>query len=115
MIHFFGTMLRISLEPRKMGGYDLYFIEDHTIVLSNGYTVTLTGYSPWTKDIMTLVHFKQIRSAFFPESESIKCGDKCYQLQWFIRKFNLMARKIFIFVGDMVDQSLISFWHLARC
>ena len=46
MNHFFGVMLRIFLEPRKMGGYDSYFIEDHTIVLSNEYTVTLTGYSP---------------------------------------------------------------------
>ena len=43
MTHFFGTKLRISLEPRKMDGYDSYFIEDHTIVLANGYTVTLTG------------------------------------------------------------------------
>ena len=43
MIHFFSTMLRVSLERRKIGGYDSYFIEDHTIVLSNGYTVTLTG------------------------------------------------------------------------
>ena len=96
MIHFFGIMLRISLEPRKMGGYDSYFIEDHTIVLANGYTVTLTGYSPWAKDIMTLVRFKQIRSAFRPESENMDRGDKCYQLRWFIRKFNLMARKTFV-------------------
>ena len=35
------------------------------------------GYRHLAKDIMTSVHFKQIRSAFFPESESIDRGDKC--------------------------------------
>ena len=86
----------ISLKPRKMGGYDSYFMEDHTILLSNGYTVTLTGYSSWAKDIITFVRFKKIRSSLHPESESINRGDKCHQLRWFIRKFNLMTRKTFI-------------------
>ena len=89
-------MLRISLEPRKMGGYESYFIEDHSIILSNGYTVILTGYIPWAKDIMTLLRLKQIRRTFCPESESINRGDKCYQLRLLVRKFNLLARKIFI-------------------
>ena len=95
MIHFFGIMLRISLEPRKMGGYESYFVEDQSITLCNGYSATLRGYNAWAKDIMTLLRFKQIRSAFRSECDRFDPNDKCYQLRWFIRKFNFMARKTF--------------------
>ena len=44
---------------------------------------------------MTLVTFKQIRSAFRSEFNRYDPNDKCYQLRWFIRKFNFMAKKIF--------------------
>ena len=37
MIRFFGIMLRISLEPRKMGGYTSYFLEDPVVMLGSGY------------------------------------------------------------------------------
>ena len=95
MIHFFGIMLRISLEPRKMGGYESYFTEQQSITAANGYSTSLRGYHAWAKDIMSLLRFKQIRSAFRSECNRYDPNDKCYQLRWFIRQFNYMARKIF--------------------
>ena len=68
MIRFFGIMLRISLEPRKMGGYPSYFTDQSSLGIGTNYSVHLRGYKPWAKDVMTLVRFKQIRSAFHPES-----------------------------------------------
>ena len=95
MVHFFGILLRISLEPRKMGGYESYFSENITVSLASGYSSTLRGYNAWAKDIMSLVRFKQIRSAFRSEYHRYDVNDKCYQLRWFIRQFNYMAKKIF--------------------
>ena len=95
MIHFFGIMLRISLEPRKMGGYESYFTEQLSITASNGYSTSLRGYHAWAKDIMSLLRFKQIRSAFRSECDRYDPNDKCYQLRWIIRQFNFMAKKIF--------------------
>ena len=95
MIHLFEIMLRISPEPRKMGGYESYFVEDQSITLCNGYSTSLRGYNAWAKDIMTLLRFKQIRSAFRSECNRFDPNDKCYQLRWFLRKFNFMAKKTF--------------------
>ena len=95
MIHFFGIMLRISLSPRKMGGYDSYFNDNINVTLSNGYSTNLRGYGTWAKEIMSLLRFKQIRSAFRSETIQVDSNDKCYQLRWFIRRFNFMARKTF--------------------
>ena len=81
MVHFFGILLRISLEPRKMGGYTSYFQESHSITLASGYTCNLQGYQSWAKNIMNLVRFKQIRSAFRLESHRYDINDKCYQLR----------------------------------
>ena len=98
IVRFFGILLRISMEPRKMGGYKLYFQDALQIHLGvGGNNVCLTGFEPWARNIMTLVRFKQIRSAFHPEAgRSELTGDKCYQLQYFIRTFNERARNIFI-------------------
>ena len=43
--------------------------------------------------------FKQIRSAFHPQSGPSSNNDKCYQLRYFIRSFNEKCRQIFNF-GD---------------
>ena len=94
MVRFFGILLRISMEPRKMGGYASYFVSNPCVSVG-GYSVQLKGYTPWAKDIMSLIRFKQIRSAFHPEAEKSICGDKCHQLRFFIRKFNEMARNVF--------------------
>ena len=95
MIRFFGIMLRISLEPRKMGGYLSYFTENPTVHIGDGYSIELRGFDPWAKEIMSLVRFKQIRSAFHPEAETSMCNDKCHQLRYFIRMFNSKAKNVF--------------------
>ena len=95
MIRFFGIMLRISLEPRKMGGYASYFMDQSSLNIGTGYSVHLRGYEPWAKDVMTLVRFKQIRSALHPECGKSANNDKCHQLRYFIRLFNYMARDVF--------------------
>ena len=33
MIRFFDVLLRISLEPRKMAGYESYFVESKQFIL----------------------------------------------------------------------------------
>ena len=50
IVHFFGIMLRISLEPRKMGGYISYFVDDQSITIGNGYTTYLQGYNATTSE-----------------------------------------------------------------
>ena len=81
MVRFFGILLRISLEPRKMGGYESHFSENNTITLAIGYISILRGYNGWAKEIMSLVRLKQIRSAFRPEFHRNDVTDKCYQLR----------------------------------
>ena len=101
MIRFFGILLRISLEPRKMGGYITYFSEEPVIAMGSTYRCKLRGYEPWAKRIMSLVRFKQIRSAFHPETGTSLCGDKCHQLRYIIRMFNDVAKKTFIMGPDV--------------
>ena len=95
MISFFGILLRISLEPRKMGGYSSYFAEEPVIGMGNQYYCKLRGYHPCTRDIISLVRFRQIRSAFHPETGNSLCSDKCYQLRYIIHMFNDTAKKTF--------------------
>ena len=40
-------MLRISLEPRKMGGYPSYFTDQSSLGIGTNYSVHLRGYEPW--------------------------------------------------------------------
>ena len=96
MIRFFGIMLRISLEPEKMGGYTSYFQDNPVITMGTGYSVQLRGFDPWAKDFMSLIRFEQIRDAFHPEAGKTQCGDKCHQLWYFIRRFNECAKKTLI-------------------
>ena len=58
MVCFFGIMLRISMEPRKMGGYVSYFEDNPIIHMGGNYGVRLRGFDPWAKQIMALVRFK---------------------------------------------------------
>ena len=93
---FFGILLRISMEPRKMGGYVSYFRDPPQVHLGVGYNVRLIGFEPWARNIMPLLRFKQIRSAFHPEAgRSELTGDKCHQLRYFIRGFNELTSHVF--------------------
>ena len=55
----------------------------------------MRGYDSWAKEVMSLVRFKQIRSAFHLEAGASICNDKCHQLRFFIRLFNAKAKEIF--------------------
>ena len=96
IIGLLGIMMRISIETWKMVGYPSFFVEDPMIHLGYGYAVQLRGYDAWTKDIMTLIRFKQIHSAFHPEVGTTFCGDKFNQLCYFICMFNDKAKIIFV-------------------
>ena len=100
IIRFFEIMLHISMEPRKMGGYTSYFVEDPVVILGLGYCCKLCGYQAWDKEVMTLIHFKQIRSAFHPDAGENMCRDKCHQLCYFIRIFNHVVKKNFYLGPD---------------
>ena len=58
-------------------------------------SVELRGHNAWAKYTMTLVRFKQIRSALHPECWKSQCHDKFNQLRYFIRMFNCIARDVF--------------------
>ena len=55
----------------------------------------IARFNPWAKEVMPLIRFKQIRKAFHPEAGLSKCGDKCHQLKYIIRKLNKKAKRIF--------------------
>ena len=69
--------------------------------LGHGYYVQLEGYGDWSKYSMTLIRFKQIRSAFHPDYRTYFCGDKFHQLRYFILMFNDKEIIIF-FLGEYV-------------
>ena len=84
------------MEPRKMGGYVSYFQDNPHVHMGGNYNVRVRGLDPWAKQIMALIRFKQIRSAFHPEAGlSDLTGDKCHQLRYFIQTFNESAKKTF--------------------
>ena len=62
MVRFCRILLRISMEPRKMGGYASYFQENPIVNLSSGYSVQLRGFDPWAKDVMPLIDQRGISS-----------------------------------------------------
>eukprot|EP00957_Ditylum_brightwellii_P135749 10352413-Ditylum_brightwellii.AAC.1 len=85
MVCFFGILLRISMDPRRIDGYVSYFQDDPILNLGHGHHVGLCGYGSWAKEVMLLDHFHQICSSFHPElSDSRETGDKYHQLRYFI-------------------------------
>ena len=84
MYHFLGIILKISMEERDSGGYTAYFRKiDKTLFadLDGQTTKTLPGSAGWAWKYLSLACFRQIWSAFHPESKTAgKGGDKCYQL-----------------------------------
>ena len=102
MILFFGIMLQISIDPRKMGRYLSYFVDYTMIHLGHGYSVQLRGYYAWEKDVMTLIRFKYKCSAFHPEAGTSFCREKLHQLRYFIFTLNDMKKNRYLFLGIMV-------------
>ena len=79
-----------------MGGYSSYFTENPMVRVGDGYIVELQGYGSWANEVMPIIRFKQIWSAFHPEAGEISRYDKCHQLCYFIRMFNDVAEMIFV-------------------
>ena len=88
IIRLFVIMMRISIELRNMRWYLTYFVEDTMIHLGHGYAVKLRVYYAWDKDILTLIRFKHIHIDLHPEAKKYFCGEKFYQMRYFIRLFN---------------------------
>ena len=67
MIRFNGMVLKMSIDDRKLGGYEAYFKEEIPVSLGEGYTVTLNDYPAWASKIMPLWRFKQIYERHFTQ------------------------------------------------
>ena len=63
-----------------MRGYVSYFTEHPRVRIGDEYMGDLMGYNARAKEVMLLVRFKQIRSAFHPETGVTACNDSCHQL-----------------------------------
>ncbi|CAB9531382.1 unknown protein [Seminavis robusta] len=96
---FLGILLKISLSPTDGGGYAAYFEkEDITINYCNHREPkAINDSAGWAYQYMTLLRFKQIRSAFHPEDKEMGGGssDKCYQLRRAINSTNSASKSIF--------------------
>jgi Transposase IS4 len=91
MYHFLGITLRISLSPVDWGGYEAYFATGNKVVLD----VEIPGTEGFAKQYMSLIRYKQIRSAFHPEDRASGAGgDKCYQLRHAINTMNAAAKNV---------------------
>jgi len=112
MIRFFGIFLKISSEPRKIERCVFYFTESLTVIISDGCMIKLRGYEARAKELMPLVQFKHIQSVFHPEEGDTACNDKCRQLRFFIRIFNVMAnRNLYL---DLMQYLIRSIYYPVR-
>ena len=102
MMRFHGILLRMSIDGRKIGGYETYFSESKSYiqVLPN-YVTKLDYLTPWASDIMTFKRFKQIRAAYHHESSKHDHDDKCWQIRYVINKLNDTASQTFIPTKDL--------------
>ena len=101
MLRFHGMVLKMSIDDRKLGGYEAYFTEGMSINLGRNYSVTLTDYPAWAAKVMTLSRFKQIRAAYHPEVGSSTIGDKCHQLRYAIDTCNATSKTTFVVGPDL--------------
>eukprot|EP00957_Ditylum_brightwellii_P012990 981617-Ditylum_brightwellii.AAC.1 len=63
----------------------------------NGYLQEFNTYSSWAEEIMSLGRFRQIKSAYHPETGTSAVGDKCHQPRYLIQKINKAAKETFHF------------------
>ena len=85
------------MEPINMGGCSSYFLDNHVVNIGGRYDVRLRGHIPWGKEIMPLIGFEQISSAYHTDSveSEIQIYEKCYQLYYLIQIFNEQAKTNF--------------------
>ena len=96
MIRFHGVVLKMSIDDRKLGGYEAYFVDNMQINLGRAYSIRLNDFPAWASKIFTLSRFKQIRAAYHPEVGASTIGDKCHQLRHAIDTLNNASRTTFI-------------------
>ena len=102
MIRFHGIILKMSIDPRKFGSYETYFYDSKLKVNWSEYeSIPITGMSTWAANVMTFDRFKQIRSAYHPESLDTT-HDKCVQIRFTINKLNKASGETFI-VGTEIS------------
>ena len=101
MIRFCGVILKMSIDDRKLGGYEAYF-KEMEVNLSRDYNVKLNDFPPWAAKVFSLHRFKQIRAAFHPEVGASEIGDKCHQLRQAINNFNAASKRTFI-LGEKIS------------
>jgi Transposase IS4 len=98
MYHFLGITLRISQSPIDSRGYEAYFSAGNKVILG----LEIPKSDGFARHYMSLVRYKQIRSAFHPEDRtSGDSGDKCYQLRHAINTINQAAKNA-KFIGENV-------------
>ena len=66
MLHFYGVILWVSIEPSHLGGYNSYFELTSRISCGQEYTVSLEAYGGRASKIMSLSRLIHIRSAYHP-------------------------------------------------
>ena len=97
MVRFHGILLRMSIDNRKVGGYETYFSEScSNIQVTQTYVRNLHYLEPWANKIMNFKRFKQIRAAYHHEKTRTSKGDKCWQIRYVINKLNATSLNTFI-------------------
>eukprot|EP00957_Ditylum_brightwellii_P129169 9852152-Ditylum_brightwellii.AAC.1 len=51
MVRFYGILLRMSIEPRHLGGYQAYFKSTTRIDLAPRYVQEFNTYGGWAEEI----------------------------------------------------------------
>ena len=96
MIHFFGMVLKVSIDDWRVGGYTEYFYDEIFKDRAEDYSINVKGFASWAKDVITQHHFKQICSVFHPEPHFATNGEKCHKLCYALNKLNNRAKHKFI-------------------
>jgi hypothetical protein len=94
---FLGILLRISMEPRDLGGYRAYFSAENRVVqLGSNKSIEILNTKGWAQHYMNFQRFLQIRQAFHPEQKHAGVGgDKCYQIRFALNHLNKVSRETF--------------------
>ena len=109
MIHLYGVMLQISIDPHHLGGYTSYFESISRINCGQGYTFTFEAYRGWDSKLMSLSNFRKICSEYNPEFGESKVGDKCRQLIFMVWCINQAPARTFdIGLNEAFDEGVIS-------
>ena len=86
----------MSIDDRKLDGYESYFTGDISVNLGRVYSAVLTDFPAWARRIMSLQRFKLIRAAFHPEVGASNIGDKCHQLRYALHTLDATSRATFV-------------------